>query len=157
MLSVAVVASATSAASTMPAAPAAPTMSAAPAASASAALTLRAGFIDHQGTPQKFLSVESRDGFFRFGIILKLGKAKSPRLPGETVAQESEQIRLSTYLCKQGLHLFLCRFEREISHVKFLQGKTPCGPACGGRFAKLKEAGIRPRAVMGTTGHSRLK
>lgn len=133
----------------MTAAPAtsAATVSAAPTASA-AALTLRASFIHHQGTPQKFLAVESRDSFFGFAIVLKLGEAKSPRLPGETVAKECEQIGLSSYLCKQGLDLFLCRFEREISHVKFLQGKAPCGPACGGRFAKLKEAEIRPRAVI---------
>jgi hypothetical protein len=70
-------------------------MSTAPTtASSSAPFTLRTRFVYDECAAEKILTVEGRDGFFRFRVILDFRETKSPRLPSKTVAKQRKRIRL---------------------------------------------------------------
>jgi hypothetical protein len=84
---------------------------AAPTAS-TATFALRAGLIHDQRPTQEFLTVESRDGFFGFRVILNLREAKPTRLTGEAIAKQSERIGLYASFRKQRLHFLFRSFER---------------------------------------------
>jgi hypothetical protein len=77
-----------------------------------ATFALRAGLIHDQRPAEEFLTVESRDGFFGFRVVLNLREAKSTRLTGEAIAKQSERIGLYASFRKQRLHFLFRSFER---------------------------------------------
>ncbi len=165
--------SAVSAASAVPSAsPAAPASAAAPPAMAAAsapasatmttasasttastaAFPLRSRFSHHQRTSQKILAVEPGDCLFRFGIVVNFREAEAPRLPRETIAEQSQRIRLHSDFRKQRLHLLLRSLERQISHIQFLHGRSPYVLRVReGTSFEAEVAGIRPQAVVQIT------
>jgi hypothetical protein len=58
---------------------------------------------------------------------MNLGETEAARLSSETIAQQSQRIRLYADFSKQRLHLLFCCFEREVPNVQFLHGRSP-GP-----------------------------
>jgi hypothetical protein len=105
----------TASATTTPAvttASAATTPVAAAASATAATFALRAGFVDHQSAAEKFLAVESGDGFFGFGVILNFRETKAARLAGKTIAKQSKRIGLYARFRKKSLHILLCSLER---------------------------------------------
>jgi hypothetical protein len=100
----------------MAAAPATTTTTAsavwAPAAAAPSTFALRTRFIHNQRSAEEFLSVQRRDGLFGFRVILDFRKAKPARLPGETIAKQSEGIGLHASFRKQRLHFLFSSLER---------------------------------------------
>src|SRR5271163_2383687 len=117
------------------------------ATAASAAFALRAGFVDHEGAAHEFLAIQRADNFFRFGVIANLREAEAARLARETIAQQGERIRLHSYLRKQRLQFLFSGLKREVAHVQFLHGHSPCTSRAGGTPARLKGAGPKPRQV----------
>jgi hypothetical protein len=102
-------------------------MTAAPATSA-ATFSLRTRFVDDQRAAEELLSIEGRDDLFGFRVIANLGEAEAARLAGKTVSKQGERIGLDAYFGKQCSYVFLCGLERQIAHVQFLHGTSPCAP-----------------------------
>jgi hypothetical protein len=128
------------------AAPAATTPTA--AASSSATFPLRTCLIYYQRTTEKILPVEGGDGFFGFGIVVDFDKTEPARLTRKTIAKQRERIGLHANFREQCLHLLFRSLERQISHVQFLHGRSPCAfNLRQGTSSEAEEAGIRPRAV----------
>lgn len=107
------------------AAAAAPAMATTSAATP-AAFALRTRFIYNQRAAEKVFSVERSDRLFGFGIVANFRKAESARLPRKAILEQGERIRLDSDFRKQRLHLLFGSLEREIPHVQFLHGCSPC-------------------------------
>jgi len=95
------------------------------ASAATTATFARASFIHHQRPAEKIFAIQRSNRLFRFAIITKLGETKSARLTCESIAKQSERIRLESRLCKQRLHLLFRGLEGQIPHIEFLHGRTP--------------------------------
>jgi hypothetical protein len=151
---------AASAATAAPAAPAsapASTVAAAPASAPASAFSLRARFIDHQRAAQEIFAVQRRDCFFGFRIVADLGEPEAARLARKTVAEQRQGIRLHPGLRKQSCNILFRSLERQVSHIQFLHGESPCAPvARAGTTATLKRQD-RGRGSQQQAGYSRLK
>jgi len=117
LLAVATVAAAVASVTATTAATSAATTTAAatvwtPAATAASTFALWTSFIHDQSPAKEFLAVQCRDGLFGFRVILDFRKAKPARLPGETIAKQSERIGLNTRFRKQRLHFLFRSLER---------------------------------------------
>jgi hypothetical protein len=119
---------ATSAATTTASPTATAAVSASAAASPAATFALRASFIHHERAPQKILAIERCHGLFRFGVVLDLSEAETTRLARKTIAKQCERIRLNPDFREQCLYLLFRSLERQIPHVQFLHGRSPCVP-----------------------------
>jgi hypothetical protein len=131
--SVAATASAASAPSTAPTttgAAAASTTAASMATTASATsatFALRTRFIYNERAAKKILAVERADCLLRV-LVFHFGEAKPTRLPRKAIAQQRQRIRLHADFREQRLDLLFRGLEREIAHVQFLHGRSPCAP-----------------------------
>jgi hypothetical protein len=65
-------------------------------AAGASAFTLRTRLIHDQRAAQEILAVKRFDRFICFGVVANLGETETARLPGETIAQQRERIRLDT-------------------------------------------------------------
>jgi hypothetical protein len=83
-----------------------------PATTAASTFTLRTSFIHDQRPAEEFLAVQCRDGLFGFRVILDFRKAKPARLPGETIAKQSERIGLNARFRKKPLNFLFRSLER---------------------------------------------
>jgi hypothetical protein len=68
---------------------------------------------------------------------MNFGETEAARLPGETIAQQRERIRLYADFSKQRLHLLFRCLEREVPNVQFLHGRSP-GPCQFGTCSQLR-------------------
>jgi hypothetical protein len=129
--SVAATASAPSAAPTTTVAAAASTTAATSmattASAASATFALRTRFIYNERAAKEILAVERTDGLLRV-LVFHFGEAKPARLPRKAIAQQRQRIRLHADFREQRLDLLFRGLEREIAHVQFLHGRSPCAP-----------------------------
>jgi hypothetical protein len=66
--------------------------------------------------------------FFCIRVVANFREAESPRLPGKTIPQKRQRIRLHSDFRKQRRYLLFCSLERQISHVQFLHGRSPYAP-----------------------------
>jgi hypothetical protein len=96
------------------AAPSATTAATTVAASTACAatFTLRTGFVHDERAAEKFLAIQSRDGLFGFGVIFDFRETKTARLPGETIAKQSERIGLYASFRKQRSYFLFSSLER---------------------------------------------
>jgi hypothetical protein len=117
-------------------------------ASATCAFALGAGFIHHESAAEKILAVQSGDGFFRFGIILDFREAETAGLACESIAKKRQRIGLNADFSEQCMNLFFRGLKREITHVQFLHGRSPCAPTCEETLhARLKNRDCRRQSV----------
>lgn len=68
-----------------------------PSASATttaSALALRTSFIHDQRAAKEILAIQRLNRFFRVRVVANFGEAKPPRLPGKSITQKRERIRL---------------------------------------------------------------
>src|SRR5580700_1402911 len=119
------------------------------ATTTASALALRTGFIHHQRAAKEILAVQRLNRLFRFRIVSDFREAESARLPGKTIAQKRERIRLHSDFRKQRRYLLFCSLERQISHVQFLHGRSPYAPGQRrGAEHEAEETGSRPHAAL---------
>jgi len=118
---------------------------------------LRTRLIHDKGTPHEILPVQRCNCFFGFRIVLDFRKTKPARLSSESVAKKSQIIRLHSHFREQSMHLLFRGLKREIAHVQFLHGRSPCVPNYRKRSGGAEESGVVPRAAVTGTGCSRLK
>jgi hypothetical protein len=100
------------------------------------AFMLRARLIHDECAAKKILTVETCDSLFRFCIIFNFRETEAPRLPCKAIAKQCKLIRLHPDFRKQRRHLLFCSLERQISHIQFLQGRSPCASMCGRHFIR---------------------
>ena len=97
------------------------------ASAASATFALRTRFIYDERAAKEILAVERAYGLLRV-LVFHFGEAKPARLPRKAIAQQRQRIRLHADFREQRLDLLLRGLEREIAHVQFLHGRSPCAP-----------------------------
>jgi hypothetical protein len=126
-------------------------------AAGASAFTLGARFIHDESAAQKIFAVERFDGFVCFGVVANFSETESARLASETIAQKRERIRLHTNFRKQRRYLLFRGFERQITHIQFLHGRSPfASGTCAGAKHEAEETGNRPRGQR-PPDHTRLK
>jgi hypothetical protein len=111
-----------------PAATTSTAVPATPAASPAATFALRASFIHNERTAEKILAIERCNGLFSFGVIFDFGEAETARLARKTIAKQCEGIGLNPDFREQCLYLLFRSLERQVAHVQFLHGRSPCVP-----------------------------
>jgi hypothetical protein len=120
----------------------------APATTPAATLTLGTCFVDDERASKEVLTIQSRDRLFSLRIILDFSEAKPARLSRETIAQQGQRIGLHADFREQRLNLLFRSLERQITHVQFLHGRSPCAfNVAKGTLCEAEETGSRPRAV----------
>jgi hypothetical protein len=78
-------------------APSSTMTTAVPSASATttaSALALRTSFIHDQRAAKEILAIQRLNRFFRVRVVANFGEAEPPRLPGKSITQKRERIRL---------------------------------------------------------------
>jgi hypothetical protein len=110
---------------------------------------LRTRFIHHQRAAKEILAIQRLNRFFRIRVVANFREAESARLPGKTIPQKRQRIRLHSDLRKQRRYLLFCSLERQISHVQFLHGRSPYAPGQRrGAEHEAEETGSRPHAAL---------